>query len=112
MSQSVPAVEALAVAAATTEAVKDATTFVALANAAEANPVVKADLQAQYDSYSHSVPIVAIAGVAGMYLAQHNLTVDNTLLTVAVGLAVTGIGYAWQWVSMKVRKPVTATPAA
>lgn len=96
-------------ASATNDAVNDARGLITLAAAAEQNPVVKADLQAQFDSYSHSPVIVAAASVVGMMLTRQNITVDNTLLTVVVGLVVTGLGYAWQWASMKFNKPVKVT---
>lgn len=92
----------------TNSAVAVSNNLAALANAAEANPIVKADLQAQFDSYSHSPLITGVASIVGMELTRQQITVDNTLLTVGVGLVVTGIGYAWQWVSMKMRKPATA----
>lgn len=94
------------IATVTNDAVNASTGLITLATAAEQNPVVKADLQAQFDSYSHSPVIVALASVAGMLLTQRNITVDNTLLTVVVGLVVTGMGYGWQWISMKLNKPV------
>ena len=95
----------------TDRALAAATTLATLAATAEENPVVKADLQKQFDSYSHSPLIMAVASVAGMMLTRQNITVDNTLLTVLVGAAVTAIGYAWQWASIKFNKPVATVTA-
>jgi len=78
-----------------------------LAAAAEESPVGKADLQAQFDTYSHSSLVVGVASMIGLILSQQKISVDNTLLVVGVGITTTAIGYAWQWVSMKIRKPVT-----
>jgi hypothetical protein len=93
----------------TNSAVDAANGLVKLVVAAEAEPVVKADLEAQFDSYSHSPLIVGLTSIAGMMLTREHVTVDNTLLTVLVGAVVTGIGYAWQWASMRMRKPVKVT---
>lgn len=82
---------------------------------AEQVPIVKTTLQTQFDSISHSsaAPIIlALAGVVGSWLTQKNITVDNQLIVVAIGAALTGAGYAWQWISMKLRKPVTPAVAA
>jgi len=78
-----------------------------LLDAAEASPVVKADLETLFDSYSHNPVVAGLASIAGIMLAQEHITVDSTLLTVVIGLVVTGVGYGYQWLSMKMRKPVT-----
>ena len=91
----------------TNRAVAVAQSLSSLAVQAEQDPIVKKDLQAQFDSYSHNPVIMALASMAGMALAQQHITVDNTLLTVAIGLVVTGVGYGYQWLSMRFRKPVT-----
>lgn len=72
-----------------------------LLNAAEQSPAVKADLQSMFDSYSHNPLIAGLASVAGIMLAQQHISLDSTALTVLIGLGVTGIGYAYQWLSMK-----------
>ena len=76
-----------------------------LATAAEQSPAVKADLQALFDSYSHNPLVAGLASIAGIMLAQQHINVDSTLLTVGIGLLVTAVGYAYQWASMKFRKP-------
>ncbi len=89
----------------TNTAVATAQSAIDLATKAELNPVVKADLQTLFDSYSHNPVVGGVVTIAGVLLAQHNITIDNTLLTVAIGVVVTGVGYAWQWASMRMRKP-------
>lgn len=96
------------VAPATDKAVSTANDLINLAVKAEQVPEVKADLQAQFDTYSHNPIIMGVVTIIGVILTRQNITVDNTLLTVAVGLVATGVGYAWQWISMKIRKPVPA----
>lgn len=97
----------------TDQAVNAANSAIGLAEAAETNPVVKADLQTLFDSYTHAGSIVpGIAALVGMALAQHGITADNFVLTIAVGLAVTGISYVAQWASMKTRKPVVLPKVA
>ena len=98
---------AVPVSPSTNAAVSVSRTAGDLFNAAEQNPVVKADLQTMFDSYSHNPIIAGIVSLVGIELTQHNLTVDTQLLTIGVGLAVTFVGYAWQWISMKMNKPAT-----
>lgn len=74
-----------------------------LVTAAEADPVIKADLQTAFDSYSHNPVIAGLASVAGIMLAQQHVSVDSTALTVVIGVVVTGAGYGWQWASMKLK---------
>lgn len=90
---------------ATDTAVAVSKTGMDLFNQAEANPVVKADLQSLFDSYSHSPIIAGLVPVVAGLLAQKQITVGNQLLTIGIGVAVTAIGYAWQWASMKINKP-------
>lgn len=92
---------------ATTTAISASQTATDLLNAAEQNPVVKADLQSLFDSYSHSAAITGGALIAGALLAQRGITVDNTLLTVVIGLVSSGVIYGAQWVAMKFSKPAT-----
>lgn len=82
-----------------------------LVQTAETIPVVKADLEAQFDSISHSsaAPIIlAIAGVIGSWLTGHGIPADNMILVVAVGGVVTAVGYGWQAVMIRWNKPVAA----
>jgi predicted acyltransferase len=95
----------------TDRVVKAAQSAADLATSAEQIPAVKAELQTLFDSYSHSPIVAGLVPVVAGFLTQEHVTVDSTLLTVGIGLVVTGIGYAWQWLSMKINKPV-ATPAA
>lgn len=86
-----------------------------LAEQAETIPIVKTTLERQFDSISHSssFPLIAsIAAVIGMALSQKGITVDTQLLTVAVGLALSGAGYVWQWAMIRWNKPVAVTTVA
>lgn len=87
----------------TDRAVAVATTVRTLMNAAEQDPTIKADLQTAFDSYSHNPVIAGLASIAGIMLAQQHINVDSTILTVVIGVVVTGIGYGWQWASMKMK---------
>jgi hypothetical protein len=78
-------------------------------------PLVKTTLQTQFDSISHSSAaplILALAGVVGTWFTQRGITVDNQAIVVSIGAALTGAGYAWQWISMKLRKPVSTVSAS
>ena len=97
-------------APATTRAVASAQTAQDLVVAAEQNPQVKADLQSLFDSYSHNPVIAGLASVAGIILAQQHVNVDSMLLTIAIGLAVTALGYLWQFVAMKLNKTAMPPP--
>lgn len=83
--------------------------LVELAQAAEADPVVKAALQAQFDSISHSPLVLALVPIVATWLTQKHITADNQVLALGIGAAIAGIGYGFQWISMKLRKPVTTT---
>jgi hypothetical protein len=99
----------------TDRAVSAANSLISLAQRAEQAPIVKSDLQAMFDSYSHSSAaplILSLATVSGAWLAGHNIVADNMLLVVVIGSALTGIGYVWQWAAMKLTKPVMPTPSA
>ena len=77
-----------------------------LFNAAESNPIAKADLQALFDSISHGGAVTpALVAMLAAELAQHNITLDNQLLTLLVGVAVAGASYLWQWAMIKLNKP-------
>ena len=95
-----------AVAPATEHVVAAAQTAQDLLDAAEKSPTVKADFQSMFASYSHNPIVMGLVPIIGGLLTQEHITVDSTLLTVSIGLAVTGLGYAWQWASMKFNKPV------
>jgi hypothetical protein len=85
--------------------VNKAQTAIDLVQSADNNPVIKADLQTLFDSYSHNPIVMGLVPVLAGFLTQEKITVDSTLLTVAVGAAVTGAGYLYQYISMKMRKP-------
>ena len=87
----------------TDRAVAVSATVQNLVNAAEQDPTVKADLQTAFDSYSHNPVIAGLASIAGIMLAQQHISVDSTVLTVVIGVIVTGLGYGWQWASMKLK---------
>ena len=94
----------------TNRVVRGAQTAQELFNAAEQNPVAKADLQMLFDSISHGAPWTGgLVTIAGIELAQHNITVDNQLLTLVIGGAATLASYAYQWVRIKMTKPPLET---
>src|SRR5579859_1083386 len=72
-----------------------------LMDAAEQSPVVKADFESMFATYSHNPIVMGLVPIVGGLLTQQHVTVDSTLLTVAIGLAVTGAGYLYQWVAMR-----------
>jgi hypothetical protein len=93
----------------TDSVLKNTQSLLGLVVQTEANPIVKAKLEAQYDTISHSASapiILAVAGLIGAALAQQHIAVDDQLIAVAIGALMTGAAYAWQWISMKINKPV------
>jgi hypothetical protein len=100
------------VAPSTDRAVAVATTANDLFNAAENNPIAKADLQTLFDSISHGGAIspgllAYLVTTIGAALQAQGVTVDNQLLALLIGIVATGASYLWQWVSIKLRKPPT-----
>ena len=89
----------------TDTAVSQSASLTGLVAAAEDDPTVMSALQKQFDSYSHNPLIAGITSIAGVMLTRQHITVDNTVLTVAVGIAVTVAGYLYQMISMKLNKP-------
>lgn len=98
------------VAAATNRAVQVSATANDLFHAAEADPIVKADLQTVFDSISHMGAIVpALVLIVGRELARQGMDLDQQLLTLFVGAGLAVLSYLAQWLMIKLKKPTIAT---
>ena len=106
MSQTITAAPTVTVTPLTERVVAASQTAQDLVDAAEKSPVVKADLQSLFASYSHNPLVMGLVPIVGGLLTQEHITVDSTLLTVVIGLAVTIVGYFYQWIAMKLNQPL------
>ena len=94
------------VAPATTAAVSAATSLANLADAAANDPQVQKDLGAQFDTISHSPIAQGLATLILMGATQEHITLSSSAASLLAGLGVMAVGYVWQYVSMKMHKPV------
>jgi hypothetical protein len=93
----------------TDKAVSNSNNLLSLVQAAADDPQVEQILHSQFDSYSHSPIGIALTGIVTTELVQHNITVDSSLVSLAVGAGLVAVGYAWQWASMLMNKPIVPT---
>lgn len=102
--------ETIQAQAATDIAVATSNSGPALVAKAEANPAVMTNLQNVFDSISHGGALAPFIPFIAGWLVSQNIKIDPGTLLVICGVASVVFSYAWQWISIKIRKPPAVAP--
>jgi hypothetical protein len=77
---------------------------------AEANPAVMSNLQNVFDSISHGGALAPLVPFIAAWLVQNKVNIDPSTLLIICGLASVVFSYAWQKISIMIRKPAAVAP--
>jgi hypothetical protein len=96
----------------TDAAISETQGAIELAERADANPEIARVLDAYFGQISHTPAAQGLALFLGLLATQQHLTVDQSLLSLAAAVLLTGFGYGWQIVSKWLAKRKVAAPAS